>query len=589
MKRLQTIFREKGFRSLMKRNFLTVLALLLIPILLICLLLIMVFTRFQYNSLFSQADNSLLRISTQTDILMESMENLAFSTTYSTPVTHFVQYAEAPLTHQKRTALQQLQRSLPGEDTHSVSILFQSAASSYLVTTQVGVTVSADQDLTAFSYPYRRHLDIAAGLSRGTKVVHDRETISFCSQSSPSKGITATVIVDVSKSVLERQFLEALAQQGGIFFLVEPDGSTVVSSAESAEFDPHWLDSFLQGGSLPAHISFQGKEWMLLCCSSASSGWIYVQLFPLASFLTSRNLAFSLLALAFIALLNGSIFVSLNISMRLYRPIQIIIQLLHTPQKGTVDYYRTYCRQYDDMDMILTLIESSHFQQLAISAELEEQSRQLLQAQNYAMAVQMNPHFIFNTLDCINWRIKALPTDTQDISSAITDFSKIMRYALKQKGNVPLMEELNSGRIYMRLRNTLSADHIQVNWDIDETVNPQTPVPFLILQPLLENAVTHGLKDTRGGLLQIRCRALEHTLLLEVEDNGTGFAPEKLAQLASLLQESTIPEDAGHIGLLNTHNRLRLSFGDSYGLQIESIPGRTVVSLRLPLQSERSV
>ena len=106
MNRITSFFREKGFRGLLKRNFTTVLAILLIPTLVSFIFLIVLFNRIQYNSLLSQAENALVRIATQTDVLLNDLNDLAFTTNYAENTTAFCKYVDVSLSGQKLAALQ---------------------------------------------------------------------------------------------------------------------------------------------------------------------------------------------------------------------------------------------------------------------------------------------------------------------------------------------------------------------------------------------------------------------------------------------------------------------------------------------------
>lgn len=583
MNRITSFFREKGFRGLLKRNFTTVLAILLIPTLVSFIFLIVLFNRIQYNSLLSQAENALVRIATQTDVLLNDLNDLAFTTNYAENTTAFRKFVEVSLSGQKLAALQRLQNSLQTDDSKSSTVLYRTENCSFLVTAQTATTLWSVEDLSAYGYHHQRFWNLSRQAPEGSSITYDEETVTFCSHTAGKENIRVYSFVDIQKSTLTRRFRELLPFPDSYMLLYDGNGAAIIQPDADLPLSQEWLRHALESPGVAKTVNCGGKHFLLLSIRSYIQGWTYIQLFPCDSFFHTQKITFLIFLGALLLVAAGGIWFCLSISLRLYHPIQIITQLLDNPQLGTMDYYRTYCQNYDDMELILTLIESSHFQQLAISHELERQSRISLQAQNYAMAVQMNPHFIFNTLDCINWQVMNLPGDNQDVISAIGDFSKIMRYSLKKKGLVPLMEEMNIGRIYIRLRNTLGSSPIQVSWDIDEAVPQDTKVPFLILQPLLENAITHGLQNSREQRkLQVSCRVTEDFLVLEVVDNGVGFPPERLAQIQDMLSSQVIPEDAGHIGLLNTHNRLRLTYGEHYGIRITSQPGHTVICVLLP-------
>lgn len=584
MKNFWGTLRERGFRSVFYKNLLTIFSALFIPLLLFSVILLVSWNRHQAETLSSLADSELIRISSKMDTLLNEQSGQVLTLSYDENVAGFGSFADQPLSDRKILMLNNLRARLAnissGSILRSVVILYR--GTQYYIVTQQTALAFFDPDSLAPAYrsAYAGYITLAQDADEKTSISTDGESIVFYTRS-VQNGSEIISFIDVSKSTLSRFFQSETAENGAKVFLQDGSGGFLAGTdSRMPTFSGKSARRLSRG--LPIYRDGE-NSYISVTRPSALSDWVYTLLLPCEAQLRTQNETIGLLCFVLLVVLIAIVFTAWFLSMSLYRPIQIITQLLRDPSQGTMDYYRDFCQKYDDTNLILTLIESSYFRHLATSKELEKRNRMLQSAQNYALAVQMNPHFIFNTLDSINWKVISLQGGDNDISSALGDFSRIMRYALNKKGLVQLSDEIDNARIYVRLRNTLSSARISVQWEIDEGLLRKM-VPFLILQPLLENAITHGLRGRKEqGVIRIRCYPAEDALILEVEDNGVGFSPEKLAEIEALMRQDCFSDDSVHLGLLNTHNRIRLTYGEDWGLRIFSEPGKTVVRIRLPL------
>ena len=212
-----------------------------------------------------------------------------------------------------------------------------------------------------------------------------------------------------------------------------------------------------------------------------------------------------------------------------------------------------------------------------------EIERSLHEAEFKALSYQINPHFLFNVLNTIG-RLAFLE-DAERTESMVHDFADMMRYLLRKNdhGLITLRNEVNYVNSYMSIQKVRMRDRFDFVCDIAEKYQ-QVVCPFLILQPLVENFFNYVVepRDTRSHLL-IRATDDGKDVTLEVSDNGDGIAPDAIRQILSGDEN----KQKGSIGINNIKNRLRLLFGDSYGLEIIS-PNKpwmgTTIKLRFPMQ-----
>jgi two-component system, LytTR family, sensor kinase len=212
--------------------------------------------------------------------------------------------------------------------------------------------------------------------------------------------------------------------------------------------------------------------------------------------------------------------------------------------------------------------------QLAL-AELDASRRRLVEAEVRALRAQISPHFIYNSLGAIASFVRTDPDRARDLLLEFADFT---RYSFRRHGDyTTLAEELRSVERYLLLEQARFGDRLQVTLSIAPEVLP-VAVPFLCIQPLVENAVRHGL-ETACGVVHIRIVARDRgqECEIEVEDDGTGEDPEKVRR--ALAGDTALDS----VGLGNVDGRLRNAFGDDYGLVVETAPGAgTKVLVRVP-------
>jgi two-component system LytT family sensor kinase len=208
-------------------------------------------------------------------------------------------------------------------------------------------------------------------------------------------------------------------------------------------------------------------------------------------------------------------------------------------------------------------------------AELDASRTRAMEAEVRALRAQISPHFVYNSLTAIASFVR---TDPERARELLLEFADFTRYSFRRHGEfTTLAEELRSIDRYLLLERARFGDRLQVTVQVAPEVLPVT-VPFLCVQPLVENAVRHGLEG-KPGPGRVTIVALDHgsDALISVEDDGTGIDPEAVRR--TLAGEP----DGDSVGLGNVDERLRQAYGDEYGLVIETALGAgTKVSMRVP-------
>jgi two-component system sensor histidine kinase YesM len=285
-----------------------------------------------------------------------------------------------------------------------------------------------------------------------------------------------------------------------------------------------------------------------------------------------------------------SVLAAWGISRSIYIPIKKLHDVTSTITKNDLQALVTS----DNIDEITELGMSFNIMIAKIKdlldAKVKEQEY-LKKAELRALQAQINPHFLYNTLDTIIWMAEAKQTDRViEIVSALSSFFRIS--LSKGRDWITIGEEIERTRSYLTIQKIRYRDILDFKIEIDDQILDNT-ILKLILQPLVENALYHGIKNKRhGGTIIVRAfQKKENEISLEVEDNGIGFTPEKLD-----LVQADLEDDSGDIrleagfGIDNVNKRIKLYYGRQYGLSIRSeYRAGTCVTLLIPAMKEDTI
>ena len=238
---------------------------------------------------------------------------------------------------------------------------------------------------------------------------------------------------------------------------------------------------------------------------------------------------------------------------------------------------------------------SSMIQEQVQIALVQEENRfekelRLKQANLATLQSQINPHFLYNTLECI--RGMALLNDQEEIADLAWSLSRFFRYSISGKSNfASLREEINNIQDYAKIQNYRFQNRFSLIVDEAESVM-ESLLPRLTLQPVVENAILHGLQDTtEGGIIKISIQPIGSDICLTISDNGCGMTPEALENLSNKIMygEEEKKNIKGHtgIGMHNVDRRLKLYYGPAYGITVYSTESvGTDVEIRFPAATE---
>ena len=215
--------------------------------------------------------------------------------------------------------------------------------------------------------------------------------------------------------------------------------------------------------------------------------------------------------------------------------------------------------------------------------KLSNNTLNLKKAYNLALQSQINPHFLSNTLETINWKSIQLNGGNNDVSRMIGKLGKIYNYLLKSNEYlVTIKEELTYTELYAEILSYRYKNRFEINWNIDEEILEHKIIK-LSLQPILENAVYHGVKPVkRRGKIIFEGGFSGDDIYFKITDDGVGIPHNRLAKIREDLNNAFDIFDE-HIGITNVNQRIKMVYKDKYGITIDSEEGKgTCVTVLIP-------
>lgn len=376
----------------------------------------------------------------------------------------------------------------------------------------------------------------------------------------------------------------SLYKEGSIF--ITDRGGSILSHGDKSLLGNHVSQDYMNLILTPSDTSFSlknidGQQYYIACQAINNNEWyLFYQISAVDfehDFITLTQ-AFFIITLLILTL---TLLVSVVLAKSISDPITNLSRTMQQVRNGNFDIRNDY-QSKDEVgilsDNFNAMIENTNeLIQTIYQKELLKQEAELR-----FLKFQINPHFLYNTLETINWisRIHGVP-EAGEIAKALGD---LMREGLRDDDFVPIKDEIKNIENYLLIQQYRYGEKIKITINIDPEIS-EIKTPKFVLQPIIENALVHGL-DSKidGGNIRIFGGCDGKDILLTVEDDGVGM-PEEVRR--NLLNENLRKSDDNgkhtHIGILNVHKRLRLYFGPSYGLSIHSEVGvGTVVTIRIP-------
>ncbi len=371
-------------------------------------------------------------------------------------------------------------------------------------------------------------------------------------------------------------------------FIIDSLGKVIYDTVESNithPIDSRLLDEIEDITNGSKEMNYNGTKILADFRTSDITGWKIVNLIPLSALNENidqmRNTTVIITGILILVL---SIFLFL-VSSRIVKPIKKLVLLMKLIENGDFDVKLKFNTRDEVGQLAKTFNRMTHKVKKLINEvyvdKIKQKELEVQMLQN-----QINPHFLYNSLESIH--MMAEINHDKETSKMVRDLGKILRYGIsKQNETVTVREELNHLDDYINLQKVRFEDLFTITVNVDEALY-EFPIIKLLLQPLIENAIYHGL-DSReeGGRIEILGYKTEDLIIFEVADNGTGMEAGQVRKLNDYLND--LKNSFKSIGLKNVHKRIKLRYGNEYGIEVFSKPEEgTKVRVTLPgLQAKK--
>ena len=322
----------------------------------------------------------------------------------------------------------------------------------------------------------------------------------------------------------------------------------------------------------------EGVGAIVTSINSSVKNWKYITYSPIDTYYEKLyDMKEKLSYITFFSVIGG-IVLSYFLTMQSYRPIQNIMREVEIE-----DEFIEGDNSKNELQYIAGLIQKTKRKNKELKVEVSDWIARLGQAQVQALQSQINPHFLYNTLDSINWMIIERVGFDNEVSKVVSSLAQLMRISMKRSSYlVSLKEELEHAKLYMELMDIRYPGRIKMHWEVPDKLL-DAKVIRLCLQPILENAIRHGLREKRyAGNIYVQGSIIKNTLVITIQDDGTGMCKDECANVNNRLNSEYQIVDK-HVGIANVNQRLKILFGDDYGVTLKT--GETAgleVALRFP-------
>jgi two-component system, sensor histidine kinase YesM len=401
------------------------------------------------------------------------------------------------------------------------------------------------------------------------------------------KGI---LLVNMNYRVIEGLCSDIQLGKSGYVFIINPAGEIVFHPRQQQIYSGlknELIDRVkkIPNGQLTAQVD--GREVLYTTRTSQYTGWTVVGVSYLDELFYNYNQSELEYYFAMIAVtcFLASVLISFFISVRISRPIEVLRQSMQTVERGNfdIDIVVNSTDEVNSLAQDFNIAIRKIKELIAQNALAQEQKRK---HELKALQAQINPHFLYNTLDSIIWMIEC--GQGEDAIQMTSTLAKFFRLGISKGGDIiTVRDEIEHLNCYLAIQKMRYKDRLDYSVEVNPEIHSFQTLKLLI-QPLVENAIYHGLKtQDRIGMLRVVGDRVGDDLIFKVIDNGRGMTKEELSELSNAKPPS---KGLGGVGVANVRERIQLHFGISYGVKFESENGKwTVATIRLPAISKNEM
>ena len=391
--------------------------------------------------------------------------------------------------------------------------------------------------------------------------------------------VLGVILLDIRHDIIQSSINGVTIGEKGFVFVMDQEDNIVYTPVNGIVYrvNPKWVKAME-----PMSVQIQGGSYQIRSELSPYTGWRTVGVFSMDEVMSSVNTIVYILFTCVIISLVLVVIVSFKFSRTLTNPIFKLKRLMKQAESGDL----TVRFNFQHNDEIGELGQSfnhmiARIDQLIQMVYVEQENKRT--AEMKSLQEQIKPHFLYNTLDTISWM--ARDYDAEDIVRLVDALTNMFRIGLSHgKDIITVKEEITHVSNYLYIQKIRYKDKLNYVIHVDESLYA-IEVPKLILQPLVENAIYHGVKAKRGGgTITITGVPEGENLVFTVQDDGAGMLQEKVEELNRRMSERSVLDEKKSFGLFYIRERIQLCYGTGYGVHVESALGEgTRVTITLPL------
>ena len=395
---------------------------------------------------------------------------------------------------------------------------------------------------------------------------------------------SGVLLVDMKYSVLEDMLERINETSSGIYYyLCSRDGEII--------YHPRWTEInrglFKEKNNKAAsyedgiyEMKTDGQKENIVVGSVAYTGWKLIGVVPESVQETSINKFRYYIITTILILVMMLLQVNRFISRKISRPIRELDESVKAYEAGAMP--DIYIGGSAEIRHLGYSVQKSYEQIEALMKEIIQQQTERRKSELDALQSQINPHFLYNTLESITWMIEA--QRNKEAVVMISELAKLLRVSLSRgKTIISIGDELQHSRSYMNIQRVRYKERFKVEFLIDEEIKNYCIVK-LVIQPLLENAIYYGvgnMDEDDDGQILIRGEKKGEDIYISIEDNGMGMPEDIRSNI--LTDNSKVPKHGSGVGVINVHSRISLMFGPEYGLEVYSeLDEGTKVVIHIP-------
>lgn len=406
--------------------------------------------------------------------------------------------------------------------------------------------------------------------------------------------VLGVMLVDLNFSVINELLSRVSLGRRGYLFIVDSDGRIVYHPRQEliySDIEREYIDRVLNSTYGSFSVTDQRGERVYMVRTSSKTRWRTVGVDFAADLVRNRETIRRYYVWWSLLFLVAAVFVSIAISHQLSKPIMRLRASMQAVEQGNFDIFVNVrsTNEIGDLARDFQIMIAQIKELMRRNAEEQELKRK---SELMALQNQITPHFLYNTLDSVIWMAEA--KQHRNVVQTVSALARLLRLSISRGDElVTIRDEVDHISSYLTIQKIRYRDTLDFSIDVDENIL-DLRIPKVILQPLVENAIYHGIKNKEeGGCIRVTGVLDDTDVLLSVKDDGVGMSAEHMARLlvpsgVESAVESTHSGRTGpsgsRVGVTNVHERIRLYFGEDYGLSYRANGGSgTIVEVRLPI------